>query len=367
MKTKIVSLYLPQFYETTYNNEWWGVGYTDWVATKKSIPLFKNHKQPHAPLNDNYYNLGEECGDTIRWQAKIAREYGVDGFCIYHYWFPSGKYLEKPADILYNNSDIDIDYCFSWDASSWRRTWTASSNETEVLVQQNFGNEDVWTLHYKDLRKFFLDTRYIQIDNKPVFCIYKSEQIECLEEMKKCWDRLAREDGFAGIYLVVGDANNRNRQFFEIVDAFYNYEPQYSFGRQHKSLHNFLHLSIGAIKKKLNKYLGTSFFPDKRSAQYIYRCIEKNDREIEKKVFFGLFANYDDTPRRGIKGVVYTNNKVDMFEKCLEIQLKKSIELDNELLFITAWNEWGESAYLEPDKENGYAYLEAIKRVKSRI
>lgn len=81
---KIITFYLPQFHEIPENNEWWGKGFTEWVNVKKAQPLYEGHEQPRVPLNENYYNLLDP--NVQVWQAKIAKEYGVYGFCYYHYW-----------------------------------------------------------------------------------------------------------------------------------------------------------------------------------------------------------------------------------------------------------------------------------------
>ena len=185
--------------------------------------------------------------------------------------------------------------------------------------------------------------------------------------MKDCWDRLAREDGFDGIYFFASDDENRGDEYFEPLDAFYNYEPKCAFAQQTKSMYHFFHLCVGAVKKRLNKWIHTSFYPDKRSAKYIYRRIEKGGKVSSKKEYFGIFSDYDDAPRHGREGVVYCKNNIQLFKKCLKAQLEKSEEYNNELLFVTAWNEWGESAYIEPDENNKYGYLEAIREVKASV
>ena len=94
---KIISFYLPQFHCIPENDAWWGKGFTEWVNMKKAKPLFEEHYQPRVPLDNNYYNLLDE--KTIEWQSRIAEEYGIYGFCFYHYWFGGKLLLEKPIEI----------------------------------------------------------------------------------------------------------------------------------------------------------------------------------------------------------------------------------------------------------------------------
>ena len=364
MDTKILCFYLPQFHATEDNNKWWGEGYTDWNASRDAKAFFKGHKQPRTPLNGRYYDLADETAEALKWQAQLAKQYGIYGFCIYHYWFAGKRELEKPVEILRNHKEIDIHYSLCWDSGTWKRTWYAQGFEQEVLIQQEYGDREMWTRHFNDLLPDFLDERYIKIGNKPVFHIYNTSRIPCIEEMKDCWNELAKQQGFDGIYLVAGDIETRNdKKVWNAADAFYNFEPRHAFYTARNKWYGIYTVARAGIIKRINRWFHKEILPDKRQAKGIYGIIEKANVEDGKRTYLGVFTDYDDTPRRQLRGAVYVNNNIAYFRKCLEMVLRKSMAYENEFLYINAWNEWGESAYLEPDEENGYLYLETVKQI----
>lgn len=360
LNPKILAFYLPQFHETEYNSKWWGEGFTDWVSVKNAKPLYKGHNQPRIPENENYYDLSDENAIAMKYQAKLAKDHGVYGFCIYHYWFAGAKYLDKPVDILLKHPEIDINFSLCWDSGSWKRNWYVNKFESEILVQQDYGDKEMWRRHFNDLLPAFNDPRYIKIDNKPVFHIYKVNIIPCLKEMRDYFDLLARENGFDGIYLVVSDVEGREK-LLDTVDAFYNYQPVYSYQTNARTLGVALSYQFMKMKKWINQCFHTSFVPDKRSAKMMFKLMEKQDKYSVGKTYYGLLPDYDDTPRRQRTGVVFNGNTPELFGYALNVLLRKSKAIGNEFLYITAWNEWSESAYLEPDTVNGMKYLEQIK------
>ncbi|MCM1182302.1 MAG: glycoside hydrolase family 99-like domain-containing protein [Roseburia sp.] len=364
MDTKILCFYLPQFHATEDNNKWWGEGYTDWNASRDARAFFKGHKQPRTPLGGRYYDLADETAEALNWQAQLAKRYGIYGFCIYHYWFAGKRELEKPVEILRNHKEIDIHYSLCWDSATWRRTWYAQKFEQEVLIQQEYGDREMWTKHFNDLLPDFLDERYIKIDNKPVFHIYNTSSIPCIEEMRNCWDELAKQQGFDGIYLVAGDIENRrDKRVWNAADAFYNFEPRHAFYTARNKWYGIYTVSRAGIIKRINAWFHKEMLPDRRQAKGIYDIIEKITAETGKRTYLGVFTDYDDTPRRQLSGAVYVNNNIAYFRKCLKTVMRKSMAYGNEFLYVNAWNEWGESAYLEPDEENGYLYLETLRQV----
>lgn len=351
---KVIAMYLPQFHRVKENDEWWGEGFTDWVAARDAKKLFEGHYQPHTPLNENYYNLLEK--ETMQWQANLMQEYGIDGVCMYHYWFKDGRQiLEKPAENLLKWKDINMPYCFCWANETWARSWSKlqeanvwsnileenmDQSSKAVLLEQHYGNEEAWKKHFAYLKPFFEDERYIKIDGKPVFLIYKSSDIFCLNEMIEVWQECAKDAGWEGVYIVGGC---RKGAVTNALDAEYIHEPR-------NAIQNF----------RQNNNTVTTIDYSK-----LWDCILENEQVESVRTFYWGCVGYDSTPRRGKNGLVLTNNTPELFYQYMKKLLAKSRMEGNEITFVNAWNEWGEGMHLEPDEKYQYGYLEALKRAKS--
>ena len=372
---KVLALYLPQYHAFKENDEWWGEGYTEWTAVRKARPLFREHVEPREPYDGVYYDLSDQSGERLKIQAEQAKKYGIYGFVFYQYYFTGHKLMERPMEILLEHPEIDLRYCISWANESWRRAWY-DYNE-ELLMEQTYGSEPEWRAHFDHLLGFFRDDRYIKIDGKPVLCIYRTFDIKELAAMKSCFDARAREAGFPGIYLV-GGRTAHVLDTRDICDAYYYFEPGYSLkhgltGLQTmeynvatgmRQVSNSLRGAIGAAGRckaatEDNKTMKAGMTLERRiPIDWIYDSILKRDYAANE--YPGIIARWDNTPRRGYKGLVYTGASAEKFGDAL-CKLKSRIS-DDSFVFINAWNEWGEGAMLEPDKAEGYAYLEAVAR-----
>ncbi len=350
---KIISMYLPQFHRTPENDEWWGEGFTEWTAVKSATPLFENHKMPRIPLNNNYYNLIQK--ETMEWQAGLMHKYGIDGMCFYHYYFRNGrKILEKPAENLLNWKDIDMPFCFSWANETWARSWSKlnsknvwapdsefKKDDDGILLEQAYGDKKEWKKHFGYLLQFFKDERYIKYDNKPVFLIYKADEIHCLSDMLNVWQIEAKKNGLNGIYTISTNTVNSS------CDASLNMEPQYSFFRFHQTKY-----------QKTSENVSTKIDYKEIVSQ---SCLIQDEMPRNRKIYFSVFPNYDDTPRRGTAGRAVVDSTPELFQKYMLNTIKNSIRRENEFLFINAWNEWGETMYVEPDTEWKDGYLQSIQ------
>lgn len=367
---KIIAFFLPQFHSFPENDRWWGKGFTEWTNTRKAKPLFKGHNQPREPLDDNYYNLLDE--KTMKWQSKIAKKYGIHGFCYYHYWFKDGKRLmEKPLENMLSNKSINMKFCLSWANEPWTRRWDGL--EKEVLMPQEYGNKDDWRKHFEYLMNFFRDDRYIKEDNKPLFIIYRPELIPNLKEMLDYWSELAIENGLYGIkyvyqFPVVYYSNHENKDLFsdgiKFEPIFSDSSIEYSMINKKSKiiylLKNYKYL-IEKLKLKLNKTFKKKF-PNIFNYDRIWNNILNS--KIVDNFYPGAFVDWDNSARRGYDANIYYGSTPEKFKKYMKKLVKKAKEeYKKDIIFINAWNEWAEGAYLEPDKKNGYKYLEAIKEV----
>ena len=355
---KIIAFYLPQYHEIPENNKWWGKGFTEWTNLKKARPLFNGHNQPRIPFNKNYYNLLDT--RTLEWQSNIALSNGIYGFCYYHYWFEGKLLLEKPAELMLQDKNIKIKFCFSWANETWTKAW--ADKKDNILIKQTYGDKVDWIRHFNYLLKFFKDDRYIKINGNPLFIIYRPEQIECLKEMLDTWNELAKENGFNGITYVYQqrDYDHTKSENGNLFSYGIEYQPRYAMDQYYK-YYKF-------SKKRLFRYitkkeLGNPYFSVDMDFEYdkLWHYILKQ-KPKDDKMIPGAFVDWDNTPRRQYRGTMCTGVTVEKFKKYFLQQLYHAKNIyKKDMIFIFAWNEWGESGYLEPDEENKDGMLKAIK------
>ena len=355
---KVIAFYLPQYYTFPENDEWWGKGFTEWTNTRKATPQFKKHYQPRIPQGQNYYCLTDV--DSIRWQIKIAKANGIYGFCFYHYWFKDGKQLlEKPVELFLNNKDLDMPFCLSWANEPWTRSWDGENKA--IIMPQEYGDEREWAVHFDYLLPFFNDCRYLRIDGKPAFILYRPEIFPQFENMIRTWNELAIKNGLSGItWLIQSPSWNADpANDSPMIDYKIMYEPGYTGNTQGKDADLALVLSkyVSKLRRRISLRNNINRFSYKRFAE----CIV-NRRVLSNKYIPGFFTDWDNTARRGKNANVFVGSNPAVFKKYLvKLILKAKNEYHKDYLFINAWNEWAEGCYLEPDEKYGDGYLNAVK------
>ena len=353
MKDKrVIAIHLPQFYPFPENDEWWGKGFTEWRNVTMAKPRFRGHYQPHIPSDLGFYDLRlKECRIE---QERLAKEYGIDGFCYYHYWFNGHLIMEKPVEAKLANKDEDLPFMFCWANENWHRNWSKGENVT--LISHTYSKEDD-IKHFQYLLPFFIDNRYIRINNKPVFAIYKSHLVPNIEEMIDTFQTEARKNGFE-LYICKFESNgNMGSDYMKKgVDSSIDFQPQnrghYDRGR------NPLH--------SLYKLFGKERYATIDYSGFVNHQI--NRAPVNYKMFPGVCTTWDNSPRRvGQAFWALTSVTANDFKRWFKYTYDNFVPFSKEenLIFINAWNEWAEGCHLEPDMKYGRAFLNAIKEVIS--
>jgi len=360
--TKIVAFYLPQFHPTPHNNEWWGEGFTEWTNVGKAKKLFPGHYQPKVPADLGYYDL--RYSEIKEKQVKLAKEAGVSAFCYYHYWFGDGhQELELPFNQVVESGKPDFPFCLCWANESWyRKFWNKDGEVTEkqdLAVQKYPGPED-HIAHFNSLLPAFRDARYLKIDGKLVFMIYKPLEFEKVEEFMELWNRLAKTNGLNGFHFI---------GYSLLIKEEYDAIKQRGFDAVCSCrLKRHLHRGFGWAFRKALSYLTN--WPEVYSYKNVIPTLIGEEEINKNDVYPTLIPNWDHTPRSGKRGYLFHHSTPELFEKhCEDVLSRISRKPENQqIVFLKSWNEWGEGNYMEPDIRFGKGYIHALKRaIKSQI
>lgn len=353
---KSIAFYLPQFHPVHDNDEWWGKGFTEWRNVSQGKPQFPGHYQPHTPADLGFYDL--RLPEAREAQAELAREHGIHGFCYYHYWFNGRRILERPFNEVLAAGKPDFPFCLCWANENWTRVW--DGGEKHVLLGQNYSFDDDLA-HIKSLIPAFRDERYIRVNGKPLFLVYRTELLPDPARTAEIWREEALKAGIGDLYLVRVEGFKAEVDPAGIgFDAAVEFAPDWRKVKWEKR--------NGRWDSLLSKIgLKPRFFLE----NYIFDYQEMVERMLGKPepeyVWFRCVApSFDNSVRRKKDASVFIGSTPEKYESWLRQAVqrtKASLQGDERLVFINAWNEWGEGNHLEPDLKWGRGYLEATRKV----
>ena len=350
---RFIAFYLPQYHPTPENDEWWGKGFTEWTNVARAERLYKGHYQPKVPGELGFYDL--RMSEAREAQAQLAKEHGVEGFCYWHYWFGNGKrLLQRPFDEVVASGKPDFPFCLAWANHSWAKKQFDKNGTQKLLMEQTYPGEEDYILHFNTMLPAFKDKRYIKVDGKCLFVIYNPLDDDSIHHiMLPLWQRLAKENGLEGFYFVGKSDKGRLRK--EILEK--GYDAVYN-----DAVHNIHHLL--PLWRKILIEIGQRYFH--RPQIYQYKDAIKymvGEEERAENAIPVIAPNWDHTPRSGNRGILFHDCNPKYFGKLVRhtIETVKDKKPEHQVVFIKAWNEWGEGNYMEPDLKYGRGYLEMLK------
>jgi O-antigen biosynthesis protein len=351
---EVAAFYLPQFHEIAENNEWWGEGFTEWTKVKGARPLYPGHLQPQVP-RDGYYAL--DGTDVLQRQFSLAARHGITAFCMYAYWFGGRRLLEKPLRRLLDSPELEVRYFLCWANESWSRVWDGG-NADLLLEQRHSAQGDARIID--DLAEHLADPRYVRIDGKPVFLIYRAE---LLDEPGRTIDALRERAQAIGI----GELHLSMVQSFNLIDpAAHGFDSAVEFP-PHGSVEppNIIEPSSPEWPELYDPAGWEGTLVD--YGRTVNWALAKATPTF--RWFRSAMPGWDNSPRRGVRSTVYVKDNVQDFRRWLDGLVDYTYRFGDaatRLLFINSWNEWGEGAQLEPDIDRGDARLQAVASAVQR-
>lgn len=352
-EVRVIAFYLPQYHPIPENDVWWGKGFTEWTNVGKARPLFKGHYQPKVPADLGYYDL--RVPETREAQAAMAREYGVEGFLYWHYWFGKGKrLLERPFNEVLASGKPDFPFCLGWANHSWRGIYCGVKSK-EALIEQSYGGPEEYKAHFYDVLPAFRDKRYITLDGKPLFYIHSPLASAEVPLFTEVWQQLARENGLGEICFV-GNAANTPEDIQKVLSicSYVNVDTLFEFKQ-----HDFSFWDKARFKIMREVFKVGNVYEYEKAMRYFYST------EVEAARYFPtLIPNWDHTPRTGAVGNVLHHSTPELFYRhaVSVFEKVKTKPVEQRIVFLKSWNEWAEGNYMEPDLKFGRGYLEALQR-----
>lgn len=350
---KLIAFYLPQYHPIPENDLWWGKGFTEWINVAKGRPRFPGHYQPHIPADLGFYDL--RLPQSRQTQADLAMQYGIHGFCYYHYWFNGKRLLETPFNEVLRSGEPNLPFCLCWANENWTRRWDGFTGK--ILMEQKYSDEDD-EQHMRWLASAFRDKRYIRVEDKPLFLVYKANKIPNPLRTTAIWREEAQRLGVGEIYLcrVESFIDEQNDPVQIGFDAAVEFQPDWS--------------NLGTALRQSRPWnllrrlrLEDRFYIDNQVFDYASIVSTMLQKETPSYTRYPcVMPSWDNTPRRKSQATVLKDSTPELYKRWLRGVIDKHTTYSGEqIVFINAWNEWAEGTHLEPCQQWGHEYLKATR------
>ncbi|MCA8953150.1 MAG: glycoside hydrolase family 99-like domain-containing protein, partial [Planctomycetes bacterium] len=343
-KVRLLAFYLPQFHAVPENDRWWGEGFTEWHNVAAARPRFRGHRQPRRPAGLGYYDL--RVPGLMRRQAELAQRYGLHGFVFYYYRLDGRRILELPLEQVRSDPDWQMPFAVCWANENWTRQWDGQAKH--ILLRQEYGEREDREL-IEDLLRYFEHPAYIRVDGAPLVLVYCPLELPDPLRTTTLWREICRQRGIGEIYLVAVESHHLMRTPWDPrahgFDAGVEFPP-HECGQP---------IDLPSSARS----------PDFTGVVHDYRRVVEAfcTRDLPAyKRFRGVMPGWDNTARRKTDSHVFVHSGPAEYQTWLEFAIRDTRAFfvgEERMVFINAWNEWAEAAYLEPDQTYGHAFLEA--------
>jgi GT2 family glycosyltransferase len=343
---RLIAFYLPQFHPFQENEFWWGRGFTEWTNVTKAQPCFAGHEQPHLPTDMGFYDL--RVPEVMHEQARMARAYGISGFCYYYYWFHGKRLLETPIERLLDQPAAALPFCLCWANENWTRRWDGGDGESEVLMGQAHSEEDDEAV-ILDLLRFLRHPSYIRVGGKPMLLVYRVGLFPDIGRTAALWRDVCRREGLGEIHLVRADTFEDARRCTPPRDQGFDAAVEFP---PHAA-----HAPLAQPPQPLRP--GFSGIVYDYESQALHAATSGEAGYLRYRT---VIPRWDNTPRRQDAATIFAGSSPGAYQAYLEEVLRTTREQnvgDERIVFVNAWNEWAEGAHLEADRRYGRTYLEA--------
>lgn len=353
MNKRLIAIHLPQFHPFKENNEWWGKGFTEWSNVVKGYPRFRGQYQPHIPTDTGFYDL--RLPEARQMQADMARESGIYGFCYYHYWFNGHRLMERPVNEILSSGKPDFPFMLCWANENWARNWDGGFKK--LLMEQHYcAEDDIRHMEYL-CKNVFSDSRYIRVNGKPFFVVYKPTEFPNMKETIERWRTIATKYGM-DLYLTFMKRRGVDCEYYiaQGFDAAIEFQPTAYLSEYNKYKH--------LIPRLLSRLVGKRASTIEDYKKYMDYSLSQPSPSF--KLYPGIFPSWDNSARRLSQNfMAFKNSSPSLYGQWLKKIVEKYMPFseDENFIFVNAWNEWAEGNHLEPDTKWGRAYLEETKRV----